>query len=440
MVSNFVLGFEIHQPFRIRRDAFWNPRYRGSLIERFFDIERNREIFERVKNNSYIPTLKLLLSEIEESERQGYDFKFFLSLSGTFLEQAEMWGKDVIEVLQQLSYTHKVEFLAQTYYHSITSLWYDKSEWIDQVKEHTRLINTYFGQMPTTFENTELIANEEIAELVEKLGFKAFIIEGAKGIEPNIIYRRKNGKLVILARNYILSDDIAFRFSNTKWDQYPLTADKYASWIKNSPGQIVLVFIDFETFGEHQSKETGIFEFLKWLPKELMKQGIIMKTPKELINESYKELELKDTTSWADIHKDQRSWLGNSFQYAYDEMVRRCELLAKDAGNEYLKVWKYLTTSDHYYYLYSGEKSEMEVHSYFNQFNNVIDAFINEFFAVVTFCDELLKSLNVQNNPFFFTRENQHLITVWNEEQFNKVINEHKELEGFKKYLKDWLK
>lgn len=440
MVDKLVLGFEIHQPFRIRRDAFWNPRYKGSLRDRFIDESRNREIFERVKDKSYIPTLKLLMALIEESENLGYNFKFFLSTSGTFIEQAEMWGKDVIELLQQLSYTHSVEFLGQTYYHSITSLWYDKSEWIDQVKEHKNLIRAYFGQDPVTFENTELIANNEIAKLVENLGFKTFIIEGTKNINPNLVYKLKNSNLTIIPRNFILSDDIAFRFSNVKWDQYPLTADKYATWIKSSPGQMVLVFIDFETFGEHQSKESGIFEFLRWLPRELQQRGILTKTPKELIKEAYQEIELKETTSWADISKSQKSWLGNQMQYAYDEAIRRCEILAKESGGEYLKVWKYFTTSDNYYYLYMGKESEMEVHSYFNQFNSPLEAFINEFFAVISYCENLITHLNISNDPFFFTKDGYHEITVWTKDQFNKVIKEHPEFKNLEIYLKDWLK
>ncbi len=177
-MNKLTVGFEVHQPFRIRRDMFWNPIYRGYLEERFIDMKVNREIFEKVRRRCYVPATSIILEEIERGEEEGRDVKFFFSISGTFLEQAEKWGRDVIELFQQLSYTHNVEFLAQTYYHSVTSMWEDLTEWRDQVKEHAELIRSYFKQTPRTFENTELLTNNRIIDEAGKMGFNAILSEG----------------------------------------------------------------------------------------------------------------------------------------------------------------------------------------------------------------------------------------------------------------------
>ncbi len=283
MTSKLVMGFEVHQPFRIRKDAFWNPRFKGPIQEKYFDNELNKAIFERVKAKCYIPATSIILEEIEAGEEEGRDVKFFFSISGTLLEQAERWGRDLIELFQLLTSTRKVEFLAQTYYHSVSSLWEDRTEWREQVKLHRETVTSLLGQSPVTFENTELLTNPVILEEAEKMGFKGFMMEGKesvlKGRSPNFVFRRKNGSISILPRNYMLSDDLAFRFSNQAWDQYPLTAEKYASWIKASPGQLVTIFVDYETFGEHQWKESGILEFLRWLPRELHRAGVEMSYP-----------------------------------------------------------------------------------------------------------------------------------------------------------------
>ncbi len=443
-MKRIIIGFEVHQPFRIRRDFFWNPRFRQSLEDRFFDTEMNREIFERIKRNCYIPATTTILNSIENAEEEGRDVKYFFSLSGTFLEQAERWGKEVIDLFQQLAYTHKVEFLSQTYFHSVTGLWEDKTEWREQVKMHKKLIESYFKQTPVTFENTELITNKSIIEEAEKFGFKNVILEGTesnlKGRSPNYIYRLKGHEISILFRNYRLSDDIAFRFSNKKWDQYPLTASKFADWISMSEGNVGLIFIDYETFGEHHKADTGILEFLEWLPKELNNRGVEMVLPKEVHNDAYNEIDITQTSSWADIEKNEKSWLGNIMQWAYDDAVRRAEMPSKELGSDYLKVWRYFTTSDNYYYLFLGSGGPAEVHSYFSSFGSPIDAFINEFYAILTFLHEELAKLNIKNEPYIFMVNGRRSSIAWNEKEFMEVIMRDEKFKEHLKYLKEWLR
>jgi len=443
-MRNLILGFEVHQPFRIRKDFFWNPIMRGSPLAKYFDNDLNKDIFERVKNKCYLPATKILLEEIERGENEGYDFKFFFSISGTFIEQAEQWGKDVLELFQQLAYTHKVEFLSQTYYHSVTSLWEDLNEWREQVKTHKQLIKDYFDQEPITFENTELLLTPRITKEIEKLGFKTVITEGKesllRGKSPNRVYKIRDTKLSLLLRNYRLSDDIAFRFSNPKWDQYPLTAQKFADWVSWAEGEVGLIFVDYETFGEHHWPESGILDFLRWLPRELHKRGVEFKLPREIYRNYYDEITVDSTVSWADINKDESSWLGNIMQWAYDEMVRRTEMIAKEAGGEYLKAWKYFTTSDNYYYMFLGSGGPAEVHSYFSSFNSPIDAFINEFYAITSFQDELLKLLKIEREPFIFYKDGKRSSEAWNEAQFKEVINREPAFKEYEKYLKEWLR
>ena len=441
---NVAIGFEVHQPFRIRRDFFWHPRYTGDLIDRFFDNETNREIFTRVMRKCYVPATKLILEAIEWGEETGHDVRFFYSISGTFLEQAEKWGREVLDLFRELRYTNKVEFLAQTYYHSITSLWDDMTEWREQVEMHVEAVKTLLDYTPTTFENTELLMNRRIAEEASKMGFKVVLAEGKESVlngrSPNYPYRVKGLPLTVLFRNYRLSDDVAFRFSNRNWDQYPLTADKYATWISTSEGYSGLIFVDYETFGEHHWPESGILEFLRWLPRELAMRRVKMVTPSMLAGEAYDEVELDQTFSWADVRKDESSWLGNIMQWAYDDMVRRTEMLAKELGGEWLRAWRYFTTSDHYYYLFVGEGGPMEVHSYFNSFNTPLDAFINEFFAIATFLDEMREKLGIHNEPFVFVKGLTRGPVAWNWEEFQKVITREEKYKEYLKYAEEWKK
>ena len=304
-------------------------------------------------------------------------------------------------------------------------------------------MKSYFGQEPVTFENTELIVNRRIAEEVERMGFKVLLAEGKESLSgghPNRAFKLKGGNIRIFLRNYRLSDDIAFRFSERNWDQYPLTADKFASWVSDTPGDVGLIFIDYETFGEHHWPESGIQEFLRWLPRELVNRGVELVTPSSMATAEAQELDFDSTSSWADLRKDESSWLGNIMQWAYDESVRRGEMLARKLGGEHLKVWRYFTTSDNYYYMFLGESSPMAVHSYFNTYNSPIDAFINEFFAVNQFNFELMKKARVKREPFVFIQNGKRGPVAWDRKDFERIIERSPQFSDMKKYVRDWLR
>ncbi|BBD71838.1 alpha-amylase [Sulfodiicoccus acidiphilus] len=442
-MKHVAIGFEVHQPFRVRRDYFWNPRYRGDLVERFFDETRNRDIFERVKRNCYVPATKIILEEIDRAEEEGVDLKFFFSLSGTLLEQVERWGSDFLELLRELRYTKKVEFLGQTYYHSITGTWEDKTEFREQVKQHIALMKDLLDYSPSIFENTELLTDRSIAKEVEGLGFRGIVLEGKestlKGRSPNRPYKLKGGNISLLFRNYRLSDDVAFRFSNKSWDQYPLTAEKFAGWISQSEGYYALIFVDYETFGEHHSRQTGILDFLRWLPRELERRAVETVVPSDVVNESIEEMDLDSLSSWADVRKDESGWLGNQMQRAYDELVLRSELPSKELGGEFLRTWRYFTTSDNYYYMYVGEGGPAEVHSYFNAYDSPVEAFINEFYALSRLLEEELKSLNIDREPFFFYKGNRKFNVAWNEKQVEEILHRDQSLRDHQRFVKEWL-
>lgn len=442
-MRNVALGFEIHQPRRIRRDAFWNPR-KGKPHERYFEDSSDREIFRRIARKCYLPATRVLLDTIEWGEQEGYSVKYFVSISGTFLEQASAWENEVVELLRELSYTHRVEFINQTYYHSVTSLWPDMTEWREQVKMHRDLIRETFDFQTEILENTELIINRRIATEAQQLGFKGMIMEGAERVvkDPNYVYRLKGSDISLIPRNYRLSDDVAFRFSMRNWDQYPLTADKYASCIESTPGEISTIFIDYETFGEHHDASTGILEFLRYLPRAFQSRGIIMRTPREIAKEPFQDLELGDSyVSWADIRKDETSWRGNQMQWAFDESVRKGELLAKDLGGDLLKTWRMFTISDHYYYLYTEGGGPGEVHNYFNHFPNAIDAFINEFYASNDFLSELQRLGGAEGTPFRFMQGGMTYAYAWRREHLEEVKRRNPEVyETNANYIREWLR
>ncbi|HUL62836.1 MAG TPA: alpha-amylase, partial [Methanocella sp.] len=291
-------------------------------------------------------------------------FKCAFSLSGTVVEQLGRWNPDVLDLFRDVAQHPNAEMLAQTYYHSIASLFDDLSEFEAQVRLHQRLMKDEFGVRPQVLENTEFIFNNAIAESAAGMGFKAVYSEGVDRVldwrSPNYVYSCRGVKLLL--RNFPLSDDIAFRFTNRLWPEWPLTADKYASWVAASPGDYVNVFIDYETFGEHQWADTGIMQFLEWLPRECEARGVEFATPSEVAYlPAADELSVEETISWADVEKDHSAWQGNAIQHTALREVQCVRPLIND-----LDIWRYLQTSDHFYYMASKFGSCGEVHSYFS--------------------------------------------------------------------------
>jgi len=417
-LKSVILAFEVHQPFRIRRNYFWERRMfrrlkRRELFDYYFDSEVNREIFERASRRCYFPSNQILLKAIDEWRREKKRVKVSFSISGVFLEQCERFGKDVLESFKQLAETGCVEFIGQTYYHSLAGLYPAKDEFIEQVRTHRRAIGDLFNAKLTFFENTELLYNNEIAKTVARLGFRGMFTEGAErileGRSPNHMYSAKGCGLRLLLRNYRLTDDIGFRFSARWWSEWPLTADKYASWLESTPGVCVTIFPDYETFGEHHWPETGIHDFLAHLLREInQREGLEMATPSEAMikSEPVGEIDVSEvggTVSWADLDRDTKSWIGNAMQWAYYRSARDMEPMVRESQDtDLLRLWRHFQTSDHLYYMYTAGGGPGEVHSYFNPFGNPFDAFITCHTALMDFEHRLRDFTLAANEPFKF--------------------------------------
>jgi len=398
-LADICLIFEVHQPFRLKRNFDVISRKSVSakdLYEMYFDQKVNREIFMRVAERCYFPAGKIILEQMDKMRNEKKPFKVSFSFSGTFIEQCEMWKPDLIDLFKQMVNTGCVELLAQTYYHSLASLNnLDKAEFIEQIELHRQAIEDVFNYTPKTFENTECIYNNEIAKIVEEMKFKTIVTEGADRIlgwrSPNYVYRAKNASIRILLRNYRLSDDIGFRFTSTQWDQWPLTADKYAAWLAHTPGQVITLFLDYETFGEHYWAESGILEFLRWLPLEVSKwENLCWSIPSEAAQKHPPcgEIEVPPdkTISWADAERDVSAWLSNPQQNISFNMLYEAGLLVKEINDpDLLKIWRYLQTSDHFYYMYTKGGESGIVHDSFNPYGSPVEAFITYISILIDF-------------------------------------------------------
>lgn len=369
--------FQVHQPFRLRRYQFFDI----GLSDAYFDEEKNKAIFEKVAHKCYLPTNKILLDLI----RAIPDFNIAFSFSGVFLEQCQQYMPEVLESFQRLVATGNVEILAETYHHSLACM-YQPDEFVAQITLHEEAVKALFGKKPTIFRNTELIYNNDIGSLVQNLGYRAMLAEGAEKIlgwrSPAFVYAHKDGKLPLLLKNYRLSDDIAFRFSERAWKEYPLTAEKFARWVNayHGTGQTVNLFMDYETFGEHQWQESGIFAFLEHMPRELLKHpDTIFSLPSEVINACSTQdiLDVPDYLSWADIERDVSAWVGNELQTAaLQELYNLKETIMRKGDENLLKKWRLLQTSDHFYYMCIKWFNDGDVHKYFNPYQDPYEGFI----------------------------------------------------------------
>jgi len=387
-MTDVCMIFEVHQPFRLNRnfprDLLSNPNSED-LFKLYFDMNLNREVFNRIARECYFPANKIILEMIEAFKDSDRKFKVSFSLSGIFLEQCELWSPKLIDSFKELVDTGCVELLCQTYYHSLASL-FSESEFIEQVKMHRRRMKEAFNYEPQVFENTECIYNNLVAKTAKKLGFRAVVTEGAERIlgwrKPNYIYKAKNSGIPLLLRNYQLSDDIGFRFASREWEEWPLTADKYACWLASTPGDVIAIFIDYETFGEHYRRESGIFGFLENLPREVLKwRNLSFSTPSEAITK-YKavgvlDVDESETISWADLERDVSAWLGNILQKSLFNLLKEMEPLLKYVGDRKLiEIWRYLQTSDHLYYVSMKNGGSGDVHSTFNPYFSSVEAFM----------------------------------------------------------------
>ena len=378
MKKSICLYFQVHQPNRLRQYRFFDI----GKNSHYYDDFTNRTILRRIAQKCYLPMNELLLQQIEE---QKGAFKVAFSITGTALEQFDRYCPEVLDSFKKLAATGCVEFLSETYYHSLSSL-ASESEFKHQVAKHKEAIEKYFGVTPTTFRNTELIYSDSIANMVGDLGFKTILTEGAKHVlgwqSPNYLYKattKKNQKLLL--RNSGLSDDIAFRFSNKGWENWPLTTDKFVSWLKSGDGEIVNLFMDYETFGEHQAASTGIFDFIKYLPAAVLADGEFeFVTPARAArkHKPVAPLCIPDAISWADEERDTSAWLGNELQNeAFNKLYSLSEKLAILNDAELWSDFGHLQESDHFYYMCTKYFSDGSVHKYFNPYDTPFEAFIN---------------------------------------------------------------
>ncbi len=386
MKKSICLYFQVHQPTRLRLYRFFDI----GKDSHYYDDFTDRTILHRIAQRCYLPMNRLLLELIRKHEGE---FKVAFSITGSVLEQFDRYEPEVIESFKELAATGCVEFLAETYYHSLASL-ANEGEFRHQVLKHVKAVEDHFGVTPTAFRNTELIYSDNIGKQVYDLGFKTMLTEGARHIlgwkSPDYVYSNPIQKhLKLLLRNYSLSDDISFRFSDRSWKDWPLTADKFLSWLKAADGEIINLFMDYETFGEHQRESTGIFEFMRFLPETILREGSFEFTTPTLATRKHKaiaELDVPDPISWADEERDVTAWLGNELQQdAYNKLYDQAEKLALLNDAVLWEDFGHLQESDHLYYMSTKFFSDGEVHRYFNPYNTPYEAFINYMNALSDF-------------------------------------------------------
>ena len=381
MKKSICLYFQVHQPTRLRLYRFFDI----GKDSHYYDDFANRTILKRIAQKCYLPMNELLLEAIRESKGA---FKVAFSITGSALEQFDRYAPEVIDSFRRLAETGSVEFLGETYYHSLASL-ASGAEFKHQVEKHKAAIEEYFGVTPVSFRNTELVYSDAIGQEVYELGYKTMLTEGARHImgwkSPNFIYSDDiQPKLKLLLRNYQLSDDIAFRFSNRGWADWPLTADKYLDWLKSAVadgGDIINLFMDYETFGEHQSAQSGIFDFMRALPKAVLADGTFeFVTPARAArkHKAVDGLSVPEAISWADEERDVTAGLGNELQNdAFSKLYGLTEKLSILNDPVLWSDFGHLQESDHLYYMCTKFFSDGEVHKYFNPYDTPYEAFIN---------------------------------------------------------------
>lgn len=376
--------FQVHQPHRVKKyrifDIGNDPHYFNDDSD---SNTNNRKIMRKVAEKCYLPANELMLELLHKYPQ----FKITYSLSGVFLEQAELYAPEVIDSFRRLVATGRVELLSETYHHSLAYL-YSVPEFRRQVRMHRKKIIDLFNYEPESFRHTELIYNNDIAREIEEQGYRAIVAEGADHIigwrSPNFVYKPAGTKsLKLLLKNYKLSDDVAFRFSSRDWSEWPLSAGKFAQWVTaiNGSGHLVNLFMDYETFGEHQWADTGIFEFLRTLPAEVLKHpdnDFVTVTEAAQRYEAFGDIDAPQYYSWADTERDLSAWLSNPMQHdAARKLYELEEPVLKTRDEHLITTWRRLTTSDHLYYMCTKWWQDGDVHKYFSPYESPYEAFIS---------------------------------------------------------------
>lgn len=377
-----VLYLHVHQPYRVRHYTIFDAGSNHNYFDASYDDRTsNKRILHKVAQKSYIPTNQHLLGLL----RQYPEFKLSLSITGTVLEQLEKWSPEALKSFQDLCATGRVEIVAETYHHSL-AFFYDLKEFEAQVRMHRELVQRLFGQTPKVFRNTEFSYNNDLAYWADKAGYKGILTEGWDPVlgwrSPNFVYRPSyTDNIRLLMKNYRLSDDIAFRFSNQSWTEWPLTADKFSNWLNQSGDATNFnLFMDYETFGEHQWDDTGIFDFLNHLPSHwLQSKEHTFMTVSEVIdkNEPVDYVDVPQTITWADAERDLTAWIGNDMQQqAIHELYHLAKPILGSGDLGLIEDWRRLQASDHFYYMCTKWWSDGDVHAYFSPYEDPYTAFI----------------------------------------------------------------
>jgi alpha-amylase len=383
MTKAIVLYLHVHQPYRIRHYSAFDTGFNHDYFTAGYkDKTSNERILHKVAEKSYIPANHRLQKLLQENP----DFKLSLSITGTVLEQLELWSPEALQSFKDLAATGRVEIVAETYHHSL-AFFYSRAEFEAQVAMHRQKVQDLFGQTPQIFRNTELSYNNDIAYWADKAGYKGIITEGWDKVldwrSPNYVYRPTyTNNIRLLMKNYKLSDDIAFRFGDHDWSEWPLTADKFSHWLSSDKEATNFnLFMDYETFGEHQWSESGIFDFLEHLPKEWLKtEGNTFMTISQAIDtfDAKDQIDVPETITWADTERDLSAWLGNALQQ--QSIMALYELEDKIVGSGDLSLindWRRLQTSDHFYYMCTKWWNDGDIHAYFSPYDSPYDAYIN---------------------------------------------------------------
>lgn len=383
MSKALVLYLHVHQPYRVRHytvfDSGSNHDYFSAAYE---DPTSNERTLKKVAEKSYKPANARLLQLLNENP----EFKLSLSITGTIIEQMERWAPETLESFKRLTETGRVEILAETYHHSL-AFFYSREEFEIQVAMHTRKIQEVFGQTPQVFRNTELAYNNDLAYWAEQSGYKGVLAEGWDPIldwrSPNYVYRPAyTDHIRLLMKNYKLSDDIAFRFGDREWSEWPLTADKFSHWLSTDDNATNFnLFMDYETFGEHQWDDSGIFGFLEHLPVEWLKtDNHTFMTVSEAIDsfEPVDQVDVPQTITWADTERDLSAWLGNPMQTSsIDALYGLANKIIGTGDFALIEDWRRLQTSDHFYYMCTKWFNDGDIHAYFSPYDTPYEAYMN---------------------------------------------------------------
>lgn len=382
MSKAIVLYLHVHQPFRVRHYTIFDISMQHDYFNAPYDDRTSNErIIHKVAEKSYLPTNRRLLQLLQDHP----EFKISLSMSGVVLEQLERWAPKVLQSFKDLAATGRVEIVGETYHHSL-AFFYSREEFETQVKMHERKVQELFGQTPKVFRNTELAYNNDLAYWADKAGYKGILAEGWDKVlgwrSPNYVYQPTyTDNIKLLLKNYRLSDDIAFRFGDRNWSGWPLTADKFAHWLNESGRSTNFnLFMDYETFGEHQWDASGIFDFLEHLPGEWLKtSGNTFMTVSEVADtfESVDRVDMPETVTWADTECDLSAWLGNSMQAsAITGLYELTDDILATGDLVLIEDFRRLQTSDHFYYMCTKWFNDGDIHAYFSPYENPYEAFI----------------------------------------------------------------